>query len=154
MRGKVLLLSSSDAEVGITPAYAGKRIYVTSGQERDRDHPRVCGEKVLLYTARKSWTGSPPRMRGKDTFCIRRTHDNRITPAYAGKRAILSAVSSTLGDHPRVCGEKGNFIGGIVNTWGSPPRMRGKGRNGQRRGAEERITPAYAGKRRKQQPMD
>ena len=30
----------------------------------------------------------------------------RITPAYAGKRAVAVAVCGLYRDHPRVCGEK------------------------------------------------
>ena len=30
----------------------------------------------------------------------------RITPAYAGKSVISAVTVATVGDHPRVCGEK------------------------------------------------
>ena len=69
-----------------------------------------------------------------------------ITPAYAGKRFWLCCELSDDGDHPRVCGEKrepGAFTG---CRFGSPPRMRGKGKKGGSRGNPARITPAYAGK--------
>ena len=33
-------------------------------------------------------------------------NDVRITPAYAGKSAILFRGFFILGDHPRLCGEK------------------------------------------------
>ena len=45
MRGKAAGASVGRLAVGITPAYAGKRL-PKSGKERgSEDHPRVCGEK-------------------------------------------------------------------------------------------------------------
>ena len=32
-----------------------------------RDHPRVCGEKILFGLKLDDLEGSPPRMRGKDS---------------------------------------------------------------------------------------
>ena len=33
--------------VGITPAYAGKRAGLVGSSETQKEHPRVCGEKLL-----------------------------------------------------------------------------------------------------------
>ena len=66
MRGKAGRLRGLQAGRGITPAYAGKRLYEPLGCITKRDHPRVCGEKMdgsAMPTAR---LGSPPRMRGKE----------------------------------------------------------------------------------------
>ena len=52
--------------------------------------------------------------------------ENRITPAYAGKRKINGFCCICLEDHPRLCGEK---ICGLFRRYyglGSPPPMRGK----------------------------
>ena len=70
--------------------------------------------------------GSPPRMRGKVTLRLRKFVPDGITPAYAGKRFVLSLVMISIRDHPRVCGEK--FYSDLILriTPGSPPRMRGK----------------------------
>ena len=72
---------------------------------------------------------------------------DRITPACAGKRYTLTAQSSMVWDHPRVCGEKTNHE--IKGEWdlGSPPRVRGKVGTIHRRKSNIRITPACAGKR-------
>ena len=72
-----------------------------------------------------------------------------ITPAYAGKRSGIDFHRIENKDHPRLCGEKP-----IVHTRssvfeGSPPPMRGKGVSGFSLTSVSRITPAYAGKRRK-----
>ena len=66
MRGKVNQLCVLIETRGITPAYAGKRGSVAAQLPQARDHPRVCGEKQCLSGCRPSWSGSPPRMRGKD----------------------------------------------------------------------------------------
>ena len=46
MRGKVCVKLHRQLVRGITPAYAGKSLRKTPPPARQRDHPRVCGEKV------------------------------------------------------------------------------------------------------------
>ena len=70
---------------GITPAYAGKRLHGSCHAELTGDHPRVCGEKVLLVLRLLCVMGSPPRMRGKADSEDAEDKGGRITPAYAGK---------------------------------------------------------------------
>ena len=126
MRGKDFRVKGCPPDDGITPAYAGKSQSGLPFQRRCRDHPRVCGEKavkpLLLYLV----LGSPPRMRGKVVKCYIANCNQRITPAYAGKR--------------KADGRKGH------TQSGSPPRMRGKGPKGLIFIPQPRITPAYAGK--------
>ena len=93
------------------------------------DHPRVCGEKHYKIS---------------QNYAV-----NRITPAYAGKRNSSSAQMDKIWDHPRVCGEKTAAGVTIAVALGSPPRMRGKAELYKVFAPESRITPAYAGKRRK-----
>ena len=45
MRGKVVYRFRPESAVGITPAYAGKRLSDAAVAEDFADHPRVCGEK-------------------------------------------------------------------------------------------------------------
>ena len=85
MRGKAILRSSPAQLVGITPAYAGKRSACSPPSPHSRDHPRVCGEKVLNTFIMVCHVGSPPRMRGKGDSPPFFWTDSRITPAYAGK---------------------------------------------------------------------
>ena len=66
VRGKAGLSHGCLVLVGITPAYAGKRVAVRSDLGTIRDHPRVCGEKGVV------------------DLC--HVEVNGITPAYAGKR--------------------------------------------------------------------
>ena len=45
-RGKVPLAVEPDVRIGITPAWAGKRVGDIAGVARHEDHPRVGGEKT------------------------------------------------------------------------------------------------------------
>ena len=86
MRGKVPVVSSVSVQFGITPAYAGKSVSLNVLTPVFRDHPRVCGEKPTVPAVGTVFAGSPPRMRGKDFSHLGDVGQNRITPAYAGKR--------------------------------------------------------------------
>ena len=90
--------------------------------------------------------GSPPRVRGKGQSKGREQRELRITPACAGKSNTKNAIKSIGRDHPRVCGEKVRIK--PRKTWeeGSPPRVRGKGRQAVRHAHAGGITPACAGK--------
>ena len=66
MRGKADHLQRNNANLRITPAYAGKSHSFSKFALFQRDHPRLCGEKCIAKA----------QMR----------HNLRITPAYAGKR--------------------------------------------------------------------
>ena len=86
MRGKGFRVVQRLLELGITPAYAGKSDKIYDSITGNKDHPRVCGEKVsVLFNACLSW-GSPPRMRGKAPRYFMICSSLGITPAYAGKR--------------------------------------------------------------------
>ena len=65
-------------------------------------------------------------MRGKVSKTLTGTLTKGITPAYAGKSFCNVACNISIGDHPRVCGEKMVRLSGMLHTLGSPPRMRGK----------------------------
>ena len=146
MRGKAQRGKGAASPFRITPAYAGKSRLLRPARRLARDHPRVCGEKVISFTSPRAARGSPPRMRGKVPFADLYKCHHGITPAYAGKSAVADRSEVIIGDHPRVCGEKFLHIGRVVLKVGSPPRMRGKE---EERMAEYQIvgiTPAYAGK--------
>ena len=66
-------------------------------------------------------------MRGKGLIDLYLGGIVRITPAYAGKRSLVSLVAPSIP--------------------GSPPPMRGKVTVSDRKDHVFRITPAYAGKR-------
>ena len=88
MRGKAKIFRRWSAEMGITPAYAGKSARILKRRTEKRDHPRVCGEKFTLSSSTAVSPGSPPRMRGKAPAQTLTGSASRITPACAGKSLI------------------------------------------------------------------
>ena len=126
MRGKVRCGFAGFCPSGITPAYAGKSPADLAVWQCNRDHPRLCGEKLIQNSRNPSHLGSPPPMRGKAENLIEEILEKRITPAYAGKSSRYRLISISSRDHPRLCGEK--FVWRYVNyeKVGSPPPMRGK----------------------------
>ena len=106
MRGKVLSTVKDSKSVGITPAYAGKRTENQSFIMGIGDHPRLCGEKLLMQCTM--------------------LYIQRITPAYAGKSYGHNMNLTAFKDHPRLCGEKKNTRLKRFDGVGSPPPMRGK----------------------------
>ena len=148
VRGKETRQAGLLRAPGITPAYAEKSYTRLVLLRPMWDHPRVCGEKTFLEPKGQTRLGSPPRMRGKGCNLARGVRPDRITPAYAGKRAVLPYAPAHSGDHPRVCGEKARMRSGLSQQKGSPPRMRGKDLLIEHCLFTEGITPAYAGKSR------
>ena len=69
MRGKVLPAAAALTVSGITPAYAGKSIAFPSSPCFSGDHPRLCGEKLIIKIPDTDEAGSPPPMRGKVCSC-------------------------------------------------------------------------------------
>ena len=146
MRGKAV----DDGHFGfftrITPAYAGKRVFSSAVSRCSWDHPRVCGEKLMLCHRLRPGRGSPPRVRGKAWRLPAAPGTQGITPACAGKSGPISASGRAIRDHPRVCGEKALHDGGILPAQGSPPRVRGKVFLPFVGSRHTGITPACAGK--------
>ena len=91
-------------------------------------------------------TGSPPLARGKRVVDPLVERDGRITPARAGKTRAESARPTPPGDHPRSRGENQAEREVMTDEQGSPPLARGKLGNHLDQGADQRITPARAGK--------
>ena len=65
MRGKDQPAPRQPCLFRITPAYAGKSLTGTVWTRPPRDHPRLCGEKIMLARSYFFILGSPPPMRGK-----------------------------------------------------------------------------------------
>ena len=147
MRGKGASTPGGASGSRITPAYAGKSGCGFFYGFLNWDHPRVCGEKNVPFSAVGFELGSPPRMRGKAGLMPCPGAAPGITPAYAGKRLSPCAMCPVMKDHPRVCGEKCVLLTDACRLSGSPPRMRGKAMSLQKKDLDDGITPAYAGKR-------
>ena len=132
---------------GITPAYAGKSHCFAVPRVDVKDHPRLCGEKMVRCFKCGNSPGSPPPMRGKVAQFYFSQIVYRITPAYAGKSFRHLSSATIQQDHPRLCGEKLHMPEKFVWRLGSPPPMRGKVPILVAAEPRTRITPAYAGKR-------
>ena len=135
-----------DKTLGITPADAGKTDCDRQGRRDCQDHPRGCGENQQQEPAPELGGGSPPRMRGKHAAFMNELQSNGITPADAGKTAFISSNTRTILDHPRGCGENLHVLIIAYIVAGSPPRMRGKRKEGRGQPPDGGITPADAGK--------
>ena len=134
----------------ITPACAGKTLTTVPRPPRQQDHPRVCGENEVYIGRLKALRGSPPRVRGKPLTSSKKSTLSRITPACAGKTGLTLFAPASSQDHPRVCGENRYGTDFAYELEGSPPRVRGKQPARDYVFASPRITPACAGKTRKQ----
>ena len=153
MRGKPLCCRHRDLRSRITPADAGKTYSQDNSETGGGDHPRGCGENIYLPPCSSDSKGSPPRMRGKRRVCRAGCHKHGITPADAGKTQVLADGGNTDEDHPRGCGENDDFLRCFGGLNGSPPRMRGKLFCHSLISSAYRITPADAGKTRRQQEL-
>ena len=110
----------------ITPAGAGKTLHTKLQSFTLRDHPRRCGENILIVLLKLRTAGSPPQVRGKPEAVAKLRRDIGITPAGAGKTPMLQASLPAKQDHPRRCGENHRLPVSIPRTTGSPPQVRGK----------------------------
>ncbi len=146
VRGEGIFSPVSDGSCRITPACAGRRSERPASAAASTDHPRVCGEKVLLCPPPSSGTGSPPRVRGEDCARLIRKPKLRITPACAGRSPVRVVCRPIQQDHPRVCGEKIPVEFFCVPLCGSPPRVRGEAQSTADGVKTRGITPACAGR--------
>ena len=146
VRGKVRLDRGGKGGLWITPACAGKRRLRHPKTAPFRDHPRICGEKMMSPARSQGCMGSPPHVRGKVSCMTYGGGHTGITPACAGKSVMLSYPMSGDADHPRMCGEKLLRQELMPKLRGSPPHVRGKVTLQIAQGDGQRITPACAGK--------
>ena len=148
-RGKVGTVTAALGDLGITPAWAGKRSSLDGKMFKIWDHPRVGGEKSISCWKRSMPVGSPPRGRGKVAYIGNKNGLDGITPAWAGKRFKNFFIGHIIQDHPRVGGEKSAVSCKSLTLLGSPPRGRGKDIAALPTIWIWGITPAWAGKRLK-----
>ena len=107
VRGKLIISPLSLSRVGLTPACAGKTLTRHPSPRQQWAHPRVCGENTRATPRAAMVTGSPPRVRGKRSGSPPPAQTPRLTPACAGKTALVHRGPREARAHPRVCGENG-----------------------------------------------
>ena len=129
-------------------------------------HPRVCGERGILWELPANIYGSSPRVRGTRPRRTRRHHRERFIPACAGNARPTTTSSTATAVHPRVCGERPHpgspalgrvrFIPACAGNAagvpcidehgdGSSPRVRGTREGKELVGTTHRFIPACAG---------
>ena len=145
MRGAPRPDSHEVLEWRIIPADAGSTGQARMKSGRQEDHPRGCGEHLLISGLSLANQGSSPRMRGAHMITSPACRNWRIIPADAGSTALFRSVRQCAWDHPRGCGEH-NIVGGMYDLKkGSSPRMRGARFRRPLHGPPRRIIPADAG---------
>ena len=92
VRGKPRSAKESALADGITPAGAGKTRLQRRINMLNEDHPRRCGENSLLSAVERLIEGSPPQVRGKLFERYILGNWVRITPAGAGKTALIGQL--------------------------------------------------------------
>ena len=90
---------------GIIPACAGSTWWMASCSSASRDHPRMCGEHLLVHEVNVARAGSSPHVRGAPT------------------RGLESRRGGW--DHPRMCGEHSICSSTLSERMGSSPHVRG-----------------------------
>ena len=125
VRGTERIVTVARSIGGITPACAGNSRCSCQDHGGAGDHPRVCGEQVMVRKIAGVVGGSPPRVRGTGLLRICTRNPHRITPACAGNSPLVEAGWTEDKDHPRVCGEQLIFNIYYSIGPGSPPRVRG-----------------------------
>ena len=130
---------------GIIPADAGSTLPLASRLNKDKDHPRGCGEHVTDCRTLRMGPGSSPRMRGALARNDIGPIVGRIIPADAGSTQGYSFKGLGTGDHPRGCGEHSPRPCSPTGRRGSSPRMRGAQPGSRRHSHHRGIIPADAG---------
>ena len=110
------------------------------------------GEECATVVKVIRWEGLPPRGRGRGLYTNPQNRPLRITPAWAGKSRWQVPCYPVARDYPRVGGEELYLPRRLLTLGGLPPRGRGRERSGDLLICTERITPAWAGKRRLNRP--
>ena len=145
MRGAHRHRDIAERHVRIIPADAGSTIVFFRCFNTTWDHPRRCGEHLVLCCWTAQGRGSSPQMRG--------AHDSRhsepdrrgIIPADAGSTGRWGGPVSWRQDHPRRCGEH-TLVGDFHSVQlGSSPQMRGAPAFRSVPVAGDGIIPADAG---------
>ena len=129
----------------IIPADAGNTCRKLHACFSHSDHPRGCGEHVIVDRMPRLVEGSSPRMRGTPHAGDCHHSAGRIIPADAGNTVYFVFVILSCQDHPRGCGEHHLRFGARGRPHGSSPRMRGTRRRGPADRRDRRIIPADAG---------
>ena len=119
---------------------------ISSGSSPTTDHPRLRGENLTLFNASFLVPGPPPPARGERRAAGVPEHTRRTTPACAGRTGSTVGGHWSPPDHPRLRGENDHLNAGHGLDDGPPPPARGERSYDYLCWADERTTPACAGR--------
>ena len=109
------------------------------------DHPRMCGEHLVVVYLLCCLPGSSPHVRGALNIKIGELLTTRIIPACAGSTLCSLPCVFHCRDHPRMCGEHREPDGFPRTRVGSSPHVRGAQHFRTQVGHILGIIPACAG---------
>ena len=145
VRGALSQLQCPCRWLGIIPACAGSTRTLRGFRTGRWDHPRMCGEHVVLPPFFWTVSGSSPHVRGALARVGHLRPQPGIIPACAGSTESAANHARSRRDHPRMCGE--HIVKHVrpCSKRGSSPHVRGARIPSQRQGRLSGIIPACAG---------
>ncbi len=145
VRGALSQLQCPCRWLGIIPACAGSTRTLRGFRTGRWDHPRMCGEHVVLPPFFWTVSGSSPHVRGALVQDFLQGLSTGIIPACAGSTVSWRIRRPPCRDHPRMCGEhnRGSSFG--QSHKGSSPHVRGARQACDDALQESGIIPACAG---------
>ena len=145
-RGKHVQRPDSVFDDGLIPAHAGKTPKSSTTSRPPSAHPRSRGENTSGRRSPTPARGSSPLTRGKQSDGGRRTQQERLIPAHAGKTCRKLRRARAAAAHPRSRGENLNAPLVSAPLTGSSPLTRGKPPHLRAFTCGGRLIPAHAGK--------
>ena len=124
VREELACLSLAAAQLGITPACAGRIRGAFLLLPFFKDHPRMCGKNRFRTGDVTDVWGSPPHVREEFKNVSTGQFEYGITPAHAGRISVAVGSNTWVEDHPRACGKNSFSLPCAYISSGSPPRMR------------------------------
>ncbi len=125
-RGRLLPPADDAADLGNTPARAGKTISISIMVTTSRKHPRSRGEDFSRQRSVTAPEETPPLARGRRIRREHRVMSRRNTPARAGKTRWSGSAQASRWKHPRSRGEDLSIFGLTTPEKETPPLARGR----------------------------
>ena len=129
VRGTAVIAAVLDIHARFIPACAGNGPVGGRDRAMRSVHPRVCGERRGMESARLGMRGSSPRVRGTGQQLGQQLIGGRFIPACAGNGPHSRPSLRGRTVHPRVCGERPALRPASATGGGSSPRVRGTARS-------------------------
>ena len=127
------------------PAWAGNASTRAASRASPTVHPRLGGERSVIWVSSRVCAGSSPPGRGTLGNSALHRRPVRFIPAWAGNAKLTPGSLVTVAVHPRLGGEREAWgvlhqqPGGSSPPGRGTPRRRGSGRGGRR------FIPAWRG---------